>query len=117
MTENIGSYDIISRDIIILSRYMTRKKVDSRDSQQIDELAQVGLITKKLDLTTFEMTAQISPLGKELLGKLIHSHENSKNSDSRTPEDRRKPVQGVMSAITVAISGIGSSILAFMNTL
>ena len=58
--------DIISKDVKILEKYMVERHIDSYDSQHIDELANVGLINKKLSLSSFQMKAETSQLGKDL---------------------------------------------------
>ena len=59
--------DIFSKDVKILEKYSVERHIDSYDSQHIDELANAGLIHKKLSLSSFQMKAETSQLGKDLL--------------------------------------------------
>ena len=60
----------ISKDRKLLKKYEIPRHIDEADSQAIDELANIRLIDKKLDLKTFKVTAQTSELGRELFSSL-----------------------------------------------
>jgi len=98
--------DIISRDITIMEEYKTRKKIKLKDVGQITELARVGLITKKLDLATFEMTAEISSLGRDLLGELTASrdHDSEKSKDGNKPKNDKSKLKSALISVVGRIS-------------